>query len=49
LVPVNADVPGVEVILLPEQDDHVNPAGVKGIGEHSFGRPRFPGPRKSPE
>jgi xanthine dehydrogenase YagR molybdenum-binding subunit len=33
LVPVNADVPSVEVILLPEQDDHINPAGVKGIGE----------------
>jgi xanthine dehydrogenase YagR molybdenum-binding subunit len=33
LVPVNADVPSVEVILLSEQDDHINPAGVKGIGE----------------
>jgi xanthine dehydrogenase YagR molybdenum-binding subunit len=33
LVPVNADVPSVEVILLSEQDDHLNPAGVKGIGE----------------
>ncbi len=33
LVPVNADVPGVEVILVPEQDDHINPAGVKGLGE----------------
>jgi xanthine dehydrogenase YagR molybdenum-binding subunit len=33
LVPVNADVSSVEVILLPEQDDHLNPAGVKGIGE----------------
>jgi len=33
LVPVNADVPSVEVIMLPEQDDHINPAGVKGIGE----------------
>ena len=33
LMPVNADVPSVEVILLPEQDDHINPAGVKGIGE----------------
>ena len=32
-VPVNADVPGVEVILLSEQDDHINPAGVKGLGE----------------
>jgi xanthine dehydrogenase YagR molybdenum-binding subunit len=33
LVPVNADVPSVEVIMLPEQDDHINPAGVKGVGE----------------
>jgi xanthine dehydrogenase YagR molybdenum-binding subunit len=33
LVPVNADVPSVEVILVAEQDDQVNPAGVKGIGE----------------
>jgi xanthine dehydrogenase YagR molybdenum-binding subunit len=33
LVPVNADVPSVEVILVPEQDDHINPAGVKGLGE----------------
>jgi len=33
LVPVNADVPDVEVIMLAEQDDHINPAGVKGIGE----------------
>jgi len=33
LVPVNADAPSVEVILLPEQDDQINPAGVKGIGE----------------
>ncbi|WP_024341403.1 xanthine dehydrogenase family protein molybdopterin-binding subunit [Bradyrhizobium japonicum] len=33
LVPVNADVPGVEVIMLSEQDDHINPAGAKGLGE----------------
>ncbi|MBV9558212.1 MAG: xanthine dehydrogenase family protein molybdopterin-binding subunit [Pseudolabrys sp.] len=33
LVPVNADVQQVEVILVPEKDDSVNPAGVKGIGE----------------
>src|SRR5450631_1469864 len=26
LVPVNADVPSVEVIMLAEQDDHINPA-----------------------
>ena len=33
LLPVNADVPSVEVIMLSEEDDQVNPAGVKGIGE----------------
>jgi xanthine dehydrogenase YagR molybdenum-binding subunit len=33
LVPVNADAVGVEVIMLPEQDDQINPAGVKGLGE----------------
>jgi xanthine dehydrogenase YagR molybdenum-binding subunit len=33
LVPVSADVPSVEVIMLSEQDDNINPAGVKGIGE----------------
>ena len=33
LVPVNADTPSVEVLMLSEQDDHINPAGVKGVGE----------------
>ncbi|MEA2991852.1 MAG: xanthine dehydrogenase YagR molybdenum-binding subunit, partial [Alphaproteobacteria bacterium] len=33
LVPVNADIQQLEVIMIPEQDDTVNPAGVKGIGE----------------
>ncbi len=33
LVPVNADVPGVEVLMLSERDDHINPAGVTGLGE----------------
>ena len=33
LVPVNADIGEVEIILVSEQDDKVNPAGVKGIGE----------------
>jgi xanthine dehydrogenase YagR molybdenum-binding subunit len=33
MVPVNADVQQLEVILVPEQDNSVNPAGVKGIGE----------------
>jgi xanthine dehydrogenase YagR molybdenum-binding subunit len=33
LMPVNADIDQVEVILVSEQDDFVNPAGVKGMGE----------------
>jgi xanthine dehydrogenase YagR molybdenum-binding subunit len=33
LVPVNADIQQLEVILIPEEDSFVNPAGVKGIGE----------------
>jgi xanthine dehydrogenase YagR molybdenum-binding subunit len=33
LVPVNADVKQVDVILVPEVDRDVNPAGVKGLGE----------------
>jgi xanthine dehydrogenase YagR molybdenum-binding subunit len=33
LIPVNADVEQLEVILVPEEDDSVNPVGVKGIGE----------------
>jgi xanthine dehydrogenase YagR molybdenum-binding subunit len=33
LLPVNADVQDVEVIMLSEQDEHINPAGVKGLGE----------------
>jgi xanthine dehydrogenase YagR molybdenum-binding subunit len=33
LVPVNADIKAVDVILVPEIDREVNPAGVKGLGE----------------
>lgn len=33
LLPVNADAPGVEVILLSETDEHIAPAGAKGLGE----------------
>ncbi len=33
LIPVNADIPPIEVIFVPEVDTHVNPLGVKGIGE----------------
>jgi xanthine dehydrogenase YagR molybdenum-binding subunit len=32
-IPVNADVPSVEIIMVPENDDRVNPLGIKGIGE----------------
>jgi xanthine dehydrogenase YagR molybdenum-binding subunit len=32
-MPVNADIADVDVILVPETDDFVNPVGVKGIGE----------------
>ena len=32
-VPVNADVPSLEAILIPESDAYVNPLGVKGVGE----------------
>lgn len=33
MVPVNADVQDVQVILVSEVDHDVNPAGVKGLGE----------------
>ena len=33
LIAVNAGVPRVDVILVPEEDSKVNPLGVKGIGE----------------
>jgi len=33
LIPVNADIRQVDVILVPEVDNEVNPAGAKGIGE----------------
>lgn len=32
-VPVNADIPSVEALLVPEHDAHVNALGVKGVGE----------------
>ena len=33
LLPVNPDVPPIEVIFVDEKDEHVNSLGVKGIGE----------------
>jgi xanthine dehydrogenase YagR molybdenum-binding subunit len=32
-LPVNADVPDIDVTFVDEHDPHVNPIGVKGIGE----------------
>src|SRR3546814_18639058 len=33
LVPVNLDIPAIEAHLVEEDDPHVNPLGVKGLGE----------------
>ena len=33
LIPVNADIQDIEVLLLPEDDTEVNELGIKGIGE----------------
>jgi xanthine dehydrogenase YagR molybdenum-binding subunit len=33
LVPANADIPDIDVIIVDEQDDHLNQIGVKGLGE----------------
>jgi xanthine dehydrogenase YagR molybdenum-binding subunit len=32
-IPVNADIPSVEAILIDEHDPHVNALGIKGVGE----------------
>lgn len=32
-VPVNADIPDIQVLTVPEEDPYVNAIGVKGIGE----------------
>ena len=32
-IPVNADVPSLEAILVEESDPHVNALGIKGVGE----------------
>jgi xanthine dehydrogenase YagR molybdenum-binding subunit len=32
-VPVNADIHAIDVIFVDEQDDEINPLGVKGVGE----------------
>ena len=33
LIPVNADVPRIDVIMVPEEDRTINPLGIKGVGE----------------
>jgi xanthine dehydrogenase YagR molybdenum-binding subunit len=33
LVPVNADIRAIDVVIVEEDDPHVNPIGAKGIGE----------------
>ena len=33
LIPVNADTPSVEILMIPERDERVNALGIKGIGE----------------
>jgi xanthine dehydrogenase YagR molybdenum-binding subunit len=32
-VPTNRDIPPIQVMFIEEQDSHVNPLGVKGLGE----------------
>ena len=32
-VPVHADIPAIDAILLPEVDDKANPLKIKGLGE----------------
>jgi xanthine dehydrogenase YagR molybdenum-binding subunit len=32
-VPVNADIPSVEALMIDEHDPHVNALGIKGVGE----------------
>ncbi|MEM9012492.1 MAG: xanthine dehydrogenase family protein molybdopterin-binding subunit [Pseudomonadota bacterium] len=33
LIPVNADIPDIDVVFVEPEDRHANPLGVKGIGE----------------
>ena len=33
MVPTNADIRAIDIIIVPEEDKHVNPIGAKGIGE----------------
>ena len=33
MVPTNADIRSIDILIVPEEDRHVNPIGVKGVGE----------------
>jgi xanthine dehydrogenase YagR molybdenum-binding subunit len=33
MIPVNADIGDIRVLMIPEKDDIVNPLGIKGVGE----------------
>jgi len=33
LIPVNADTPDIQIVMVPDDDHRVNPLGIKGIGE----------------
>ena len=35
-MPVNADVPDIDILLIDEQDPYVNPLGIEGLGELSM-------------
>ena len=33
LVPVHADIPAIETVILDDYDEHANHLGIKGVGE----------------
>ena len=45
-VPVNANVPSLEAILVEEDDPHVNALGIKGVGEIGITAPRERSPMR---
>jgi xanthine dehydrogenase YagR molybdenum-binding subunit len=32
-IPAHADIHAIDIVFVPEQEDHLNPLGVKGVGE----------------
>jgi hypothetical protein len=44
-VPVNADIHDIDVIFVEELESHLNPLGVKGVGE--IGKCRLPRDRRA--